>query len=207
MPIADYLAFFVFVLTIVFTPGPMTLFMMAKGFHSDFKQLGVILLGANNAYLVMILVFSLGVDTLLRENIMVMRIVQVLGVLFLCYLAYKQWNKVFPTEKLDIALNKKSSYFKLYTSGLFVGLTNPQAIFVFALIFPQFIEEGSNQLLQLAIIGTTFLILQFSSGSCYALFGKFIQHFLVKPSHRKTINHVCSIVYVLIALLLALNIR
>jgi homoserine/homoserine lactone efflux protein len=199
MSLSSYLPFLFFSLVITFTPGVMTLFMLANGMRSNFRQLGMILLGANNAYLLAIIVFSLGLDSLLQQNIWLMRVVQVIGIAYLFYLAYKQWNKKLTSEPLKIEVTQSSSYLKLYVSGALVGLSNPTAIFLFALIFPQFIAEESNQLQQLVILSVTFLLLQFSSGSCYALCGRFIQRLLTKPTHHQMVNYVCAIVYILVA--------
>jgi len=199
MSLSSYLPFMLLVLVITYSPGVMTLFMLANGMTASFRQLGMILLGANNAYLLAIVVFSLGLDSLLQQNMWLLQVIQIIGIIYLFFLAYKQWNKKISAEPLKIIFNQSTSYFKLYISGALVGLSNPTAIFLFALIFPQFIVRGENEILQLVILSVTFLLLQFSSGSCYALCGRMIQHLLVNPSHQKRINYVCALVYVLTA--------
>jgi len=85
MELSTYLTFLLFVFFVAFTPGVMTLFMLANGINYGFRQLGTILLGANNAYLLAIIVFSLGLDALLQQNVWVLRIVQMGGIAYLFY--------------------------------------------------------------------------------------------------------------------------
>jgi homoserine/homoserine lactone efflux protein len=198
MTLTSYLSFIVLVITMVYTPGPMTMFMMANGMKMQYKNVWPILIGANNAYLVSIVVFTVGLTEILQKNMLIFTIVQIAGALYLLYLAYTQWNKAAisanVSEKLEIT--SKSS---LYIKGVFIALSNPKAIILFGIVFPQFIIEGDDQLLQIIIFGATFLVLQFSSGWAYAYFGQRIKYLMEKPHYQNLLNRISAVVLIIVA--------
>jgi homoserine/homoserine lactone efflux protein len=202
--LSSYLSFFILVLTIVYSPGPMTMFMMANGMNMQYRNIWPILMGANNAYLISIIVFTIGLTELLQKNILIFKAVQAGGILYLLYLAYVQWHKKTITGLANTGLTI-SKHTSLYTKGALIALSNPKTIILFGVIFPQFIADSENRLLQTMIFGVTFLILQFSSGCVYAYFGSRIKHLMETPSYQNRINKISSAVLVLVATFLLLK--
>lgn len=196
MTLSSYISFFILVFTLVYSPGPMTMFMMANGMKMQYRNIWPILIGANNAYLISIIIFTVGLTQILQQNALLMKGVQVGGIIYLLYLAYVQWNKKITPGALQIDTSKRSS---LYTKGALIALSNPKTIILFGVIFPQFIVDGDDRLLQIAIFGMTFLALQFSSGCVYAYFGKRIKEFVEKPFYQNLMNKLTSLVLLLVA--------
>lgn len=198
MTVSSYLSFLVLVITMVYTPGLMTMFMMANGIKMQYKNVWPILIGANNAYLISIIVFTVGLTEILQKNMMIFQIVQVGGAMYILYLAYAQWNKTAISanapDKLEIS--SKSS---LYMKGAFIALSNPKAIVLFGVVFPQFMMEGEHQLLQIIIFGATFLILQLSNGWVYAYFGQRIKYLVEKPHYQNLLNRISAVVLIIVA--------
>ncbi len=198
MSTSAYLSYLILVLTMVYSPGPMTLFLMANGMQMSFKQIWPILIGSNNAYLLSIIVFSIGLAGLLQQNIWILKSIQLGGIIYLLYLAYVQWNKKTLAKALssDEMLNNSRS---LYTKGALIALSNPKTILLFSLVFPQFTSSSENEWVQIVILGITFLVLQFSSGCFYAFFGKRVRILLEKPEHQSLMNRVSAAVLALVA--------
>lgn len=201
MDTGDYIAYLFLVTTVVYSPGPMTLFLMAKGMGSHFRQIWPVLIGASNAYLLSIIVFSLGLASLLQENKVILKTVQIAGIIYLIYLAYTQFKKK-PLAKTSEIKIKNPSTLGLYAKGALVALSNPKAILLFSIVFPEFTTEESSYNYQIIILGVTFLILQFSSGLFYAYFGSRIKNVLVKPSNQNIMNRISAAVLLLVAALL-----
>lgn len=201
MTLSTYLSFFILVFTLVYSPGPMTMFMMANGMKMQYRNIWPILIGANNAYLISIIVFTVGLTHILQQNMLIFKIVQLGGIIYLLYLAYKQWTKkiVHGLPVSTIEISKKSS---LYTKGALIALSNPKTIILFGVIFPQFIVNSDQRLLQIAIYGMTFLILQFSSGCVYAYFGRRIKDLVDKPFYQNLINKISATILIIVALFL-----
>ena len=78
------------------------------------------------------------------------------GVLYLFYLAYD----IYKTKPRN--LDKKNiitkSIFSFYRDGFVVAGTSPKAWAFFPLIFPQFIDINSNNVIQFLILITTYVI-------------------------------------------------
>src|SRR3990167_7852404 len=191
MTISNYLSFFILVFTIVYSPGPMTMFMMANGMKMQYRNIWPILIGANNAYLISIIVFTVGLTQILQQNMFILKTVQVAGIIYLLYLAYAQWNKKAVAGLTSEPL-KISNGSSLYTKGALIALSNPKTIILFGVIFPQFIVQGEHRLLQTVVFGVTFLALQFSSGCVYAYFGRRIKDLVEKPSYQILMNKVSA---------------
>lgn len=202
MSLSNYLSFFILVLTLVYSPGPMTMFMMVNGMKMQYRNIWPILMGANHAYLLSIIIFALGLTTLLQQNILLLKGVQITGIIYLFYLAYQQFHKKTITDVTTESNKVTKPQLSLYMRGALIAFSNPKTIVLFAIIFPQFVTEGDQRLLQISILGATFLILQLSSGCFYAFFGRRIKAWVEKPDHQTLINRFCSFILVIIAILL-----
>lgn len=174
--------------------------MMANGVNMQHQRIWPILIGANNAYLISIFIFTLGLTQLLQQNALILKVVQEIGIIYLLYLAYAQWNKKI-VQASTLKISKKSS---LYVKGALIALSNPKTITLFGLIFPQFITDENHRLLQVVILGVTFLVLQFSSGYFYAYFGGHVKNLLEKSLYQNLINKVSSVILVAISVFLLL---
>jgi len=202
MTLSHYLSFCVLVFAIVYSPGPMTMFMMANGMKKQHGSFLPVLMGSNNAYLLSIILFTAGLTQLLQKNLMLLKLIQLTGIFYLFYLAYIQWNKKIDLNAAISSVNSTASGYSLYKESAFIALTNPKTILLFSVIFPQFISEGKNRFSQIAILGATFLILQFSSGCTYAYFGQKIRNWIEKPVYQKLVIKLPAIILLVIALFL-----
>ncbi|OAI49444.1 hypothetical protein AYO45_02450 [Gammaproteobacteria bacterium SCGC AG-212-F23] len=174
------------------------MFMMANGMKMKYQNIWPILIGANNAYLLSIILFTIGLTQLFEENIYLLKGIQIGGIIYLLYLAYMQWHKkmVAASSSLEIDTSKKSS---LYKKGAFIALSNPKTIVLFGVIFPQFMTKGEYHFLQIIILGVTFLALQFSSGCVYAYFGQRINKMVENPCYQNRMNKISAIALIIVA--------
>ena len=205
MTLSNYLSFFILVFTIVYSPAPMTMFLMANGMKTPSRHIWPILMGANNAYLLSIFIFTIGLTQLLQQNIYVMKTVQVGGILYLLYLAYTQWNKTIVPGTTPAALVIPENTTSLYAKGALIALSICKTILLFGVVFPQFISDGEQRALQIAVFGTTFLVLQFTSGWVYVYFGRRIKTLVEKPHCQQLMNKNPAVVLFVIALFLLIR--
>lgn len=206
MDYTTYLSYFTLVFTLVYTPGPMTLFLLAHGLRMNFKDLLPILFGGSCAYLLSILIFSLGLAAIIQGHRNAILATHLLGVLYLLYLAYKQITAPNALHINGVAKQlTRKNYFKMFISGFWVAASNPKSIVLFALIFPEFVDSSRPYGYQIGIMAITFLILQFSSASVYAYGGKRIRSFIEIPGRQKHIRYVCALVLILVACYLVYN--
>lgn len=75
---------------------------------------------------------------------------------------------------------------------------------MFSSVFPQFAGTGGqSSTVDIAILGMTFLVLQFASGCLYCYFGQRIKHVLETPKRRVLLQRVTAIVLLGVALMLS----
>lgn len=204
MELSSYSSFLILTFTIVFSPGPMTMFMMASGMKMQYKKVWPILIGASNAYLLSIIIFSLGLTKLLQEHDYLFKAIQLAGIIYLISMARKQWSKPVATNLTNSELAKLKPS-KLYLKGALIAFSNPKTLVLFAAVFPQFFTGPGRLINDVCILGSTFLFLQLSSGLAYAYFGKKISNLLKQEKHQVYINRLAASILLMVALLLIMR--
>lgn len=189
--------FLLFCASMTFSPGPMTLLLLSLGLKAGLRQSLPAQLGASVAYLLSILIFALGFSALIQGYPLVRQLIQALGVAYVLYLAWRQWNST------GLALDDKAGaalegFRALFAKGLLTGLSNPKSILMFSAVFPQF----ASQTRDIAVLGLTFLLLQFASGCLYCYFGQRIRHVLQQQARRRLLQRATAVLLVGVALML-----
>lgn len=202
LTLASFLYFLMFCATMTFSPGPMTLLLMGFGMQQGLKRSMPVQLGASAAYLVSILVFAVGFAELIKGNPLISPGIQYVGVTYLLYLAYRQWTST--GLKLDSPDTLHNDFTGRFGKGLLTGFSNPKTIVMFSAVFPQFAGQGSDsRMLDLAVLGLAFLLLQFASGCLYCYFGQRIRRVLQSPSRQVLLQRATACMLLGVAVMLA----
>lgn len=203
LTLAPFAYFLMFCATMTFSPGPMTLLLMGFGMQEGLKRSMPVQLGASAAYLLSIVIFAVGFAELIKGNPLISRTIQYIGVAYLLYLAYKQWNS--SGLYLNSPLQALSTGFKgRFGKGLLTGFSNPKTIVMFSAVFPQFAGQGGDtRALDIAVLGLAFLLLQFASGCLYCYFGHRIERVLQSPARQVLLQRATALMLLGVALLLA----
>jgi len=142
-----------------------------------------------------------GFSELIKGNLAITQTIQFVGVAYILYLAYKQWTSS------GVAIGKAGAVEgsrSLFGKGLLTGFSNPKTIIMFSAVFPQFAGAGEHSsAADIAILGATFLMLQFASGCLYCYFGQRIKHVLENPKRRVLLQRVTAVLLLGVALMLA----
>ena len=202
LTLSSFLYFLLLCTTLAFSPGPMTLLLLSLGLKDGLRRSLPAQFGASVSYLVSILIFAVGFSELIKDYPLITRIIQVVGVAYILYLAYKQWTSSGVTIKTNDATAENAR--SLFGKGLLTGLSNPKAIILFSAVFPQFAAIGQGSAAaDIAILGLTFLLLQFASGCLYCYFGQRIKHVLENPKRRVLLQRATAVLLLGVALMLA----
>jgi len=202
LTLVSFSYFLVFCATMTFSPGPMTLLLMGFGMQEGLKRSMPVQLGASAAYLVSILIFAVGFAELIKGNPLISRALQYIGVAYLLYLAWRQWNS--NGLALDRTATLDSGFKGRFGKGLLTGFSNPKTIVMFSAVFPQFAGQGSATRAQdLIVLGLAFLLLQFASGCLYCYFGQRIRRVLQSPSRQVLLQRATAVMLLGVALMLA----
>ncbi|KAF1006959.1 MAG: Homoserine/homoserine lactone efflux protein [Pseudomonas fluorescens] len=202
LTLSSFLYFLLLCTTLAFSPGPMTLLLLSLGLKDGLRRSLPAQFGASVSYLISILVFAVGFSELIKDYPLITRAIQVVGVAYVLYLAYKQWTS--SGVSISAAGQAPETARTLFGKGLLTGLSNPKAIILFSAVFPQFASIGQgSEAADVAILGATFLMLQFASGCLYCYFGQRIKHVLENPKRRLLLQRVTAVLLLGVALMLA----
>jgi homoserine/homoserine lactone efflux protein len=94
------------------------------------------------------------------------------------------------------------SAFRLYRQGFIASMANPFAIVFFAALFPQFIDPHSPILLQLIVLGGTYLVVDGVILVVWGWLGMKAAHVL-KQRSMALVNRICGLLMIGAAALLA----
>ena len=202
LTLSSFLYFLLLCSTLAFSPGPMTLLLLSLGLKDGLRHSLPAQFGASVSYLISILIFAVGFSELIRGYPLITQGIQLMGVAYILYLAYKQWTS--SGVQINTAGQAPQTRRGLFGKGLLTGLSNPKAIILFSAVFPQFAAVGQDSAAgDIAILGLTFLILQFASGCLYCYFGQRIRRLLQSPSRQRVLQRATAIMFLAVAVLLA----
>ncbi|WP_411380379.1 LysE family translocator [Pseudomonas sp. MPB26] len=201
LTLSSFLYFLLFCATMTFSPGPMTLLLLSLGLRNGLRSSIPAQLGASVSYLVSILIFAVGFSELIKGHPVITQAIQGIGVAYILHLAYRQWTSSGAVlDRIGVVEGARS----LFGKGLLTGFSNPKTIILFSAVFPQFAGAGEHSsALDIAILGLTFLLLQFASGCLYGYFGQRIQHVLENPKRRVALQRITAVLLLCVALMLA----
>jgi homoserine/homoserine lactone efflux protein len=201
LTLSSFLSFLLFCATMTFSPGPMTLLLLSLGLKDGLRRSIPAQIGASVAYLISILIFAVGFSALIKGNLAITQTLQFVGVAYMLYLAYKQWTSsgVSIDQGGPVAGARG-----LFGKGLLTGFSNPKTLIMFSAVFPQFAGAGGHSsMADIAVLGLTFLLLQFASGCLYCYFGQRIRHVLENPRRRVWLQRCTAVLLLGVALMLA----
>lgn len=201
LTLSSFFYFLLFCATMTFSPGPMTLLLLSLGLRDGLRSSIPAQIGASVSYLISILVFAVGFSELIKGNPSITQAIQVIGVAYILHLAYKQWtSNGVVIERIGHVEAARS----LFRKGLLTGFSNPKTIIMFSAVFPQFAGAGEHRsTVDIAILGLTFLLLQFVSGCLYCYFGQRIKQVLQNPQRRVLLQRITAVMLLGVALMLA----
>lgn len=201
LTLSSFLYFLLFCAAMTFSPGPMTLMLLSLGLRDGLRSSIPAQIGASVSYLISILIFAVGFSELIRGYPVITQVIQVVGVAYILHLAYKQWTSGgIAIDRIGHVEAARSRFGK----GLLTGFSNPKTLIMFSAVFPQFAGSGAHSsMVDIAILGLTFLVLQFISGCLYCYFGQRIKHLLENPQRQKVLQRATAVLLVGVALMLA----
>jgi len=153
---------------LVFTPGPNTLYIIARSVQQGRKAGIVSSLGVEVGTLIHVVAAALGLSALLMSSALAFNLVKYVGAAYLIYLGIK----TLLTRDKDMTTRtiKVESLSRAFSQAVLVNLSNPKSAIFFFAFLPQFIHaERGAAATQILCLGAVLVILGFTSGSAYSL--------------------------------------
>jgi homoserine/homoserine lactone efflux protein len=144
------------------TPGPNGLLSLTHGACFGFRPTVYTVLGGAVGFLVLIAASLAGMGALLAASERAFTIAKWIGAAYLVYLGVRVWRSPAPIVVSNAAASKGAEVrpWRMFGQGFLVAVSNPKGLIFFAAFLPQFIVPGAPFLLQLAIFGGTFVLVE-----------------------------------------------
>lgn len=139
------------------SPGPSHIFMLSTSFSHGFKKSIATGAGDLSAHVWQTAVASAGLVSLIYTFQDLFIVIKWFGVIFLIYLAVKQFMKKDVNIKNDKNLDVSAK--RLYLNGFLMSSSNPKAVIFFAALFPLFVDVTQPTMIQFFILGLTYIVI------------------------------------------------
>ena len=185
MPLELWLAYVAATVVILAIPGPTILLVLSYSITHGRQAALPLVAGVALGDAVAITLSLIGLGTLLAASAFWFTVIKWLGGLYLIYLGIQMLRGASPTRATAAARAPQASPRRLFGSAFIVTALNPKSIVFFIALLPQFISAAHPVTPQLAILGTTFVVLAIVGATCYALFAASIRRFLSTPRAQR----------------------
>jgi threonine/homoserine/homoserine lactone efflux protein len=205
--IQTLLLFFSTALLLALSPGPDNLFVMAESARNGRAAGFAVTLGLCTGLVGHTLAVALGLAAIVRASAMAFTVLKSAGALYLLYLAWQAWRAGAASEEAQ--QTPKLSGWSLFRKGIVMNLTNPKVSLFFLAFLPQFADPRHGSMVaQFLLLGGVFILAtMIVFGMVSLLAGGFGEKFRRSPSALRAVNRAASVVFVGLALKLALSER
>jgi threonine/homoserine/homoserine lactone efflux protein len=152
---------------LVFTPGPNTLYIIARSIQQGRKAGIVSSLGVEVGTLIHVVGAALGLSALLMSSALAFNLVKYVGAAYLIYLGIK--TLLTRGKNVTAKTIEEGSLGRAFSQAVFVNLSNPKSAIFFFAFLPQFIDAERGAAAQILSLGAVVVLLGFASGSVYSL--------------------------------------
>ena len=152
---------------LVFTPGPNTLYIIARSVQQGRRAGIVSSLGVEVGTLIHVGAAAFGISALLMSSAVAFSMVKYAGAAYLIYLGIKT---LLTREKPAAAATVEAkSLRRTFSQAVLVNVLNPKSALFFFAFLPQFLDAERGAAMQILFFGAIVVALGFTSGSLYSL--------------------------------------
>ena len=161
MPSAStLLAFAAASVVIIAVPGPSVLFTIGRALSSGRREALLTVVGNALGILTQICALAVGLGPLIATSATAYTALKVVGACYLVWLGVQAIrNRRALAEAFGSGVPVPAPSLHAVRAGYVVGVTNPKTVVFFAALLPQFVDQGSPVLVQLAALGAVFAVL------------------------------------------------
>ncbi|MFW1665833.1 MULTISPECIES: LysE family transporter [Acinetobacter] len=197
-----WLGFMLACWAISISPGAGAIASMSSGLNYGFRHGYSNAIGLQLALALQIMIVAAGVGVLFATTSWAFLVVKWFGVIYLLYLAYKQWTA--PIQHIEI---KQETIYQsrrsLMLNGLVVNMSNPKAIVFLLAVLPQFLDSNRPQWPQYTIMAFTMITIDLIVMAGYTGLAAKVLRLLRSPKQQKYLNRSFAIMFAVAALLLS----
>ena len=164
-----WLLYFIAIMLIGISPGPIAVLSMSHGIHFGKMRSLATALGSVSAALILMMASAAGLGALISASEYGFTVLKWGGAAYLVFLGIKLLLTKNQGQTIEMChLQGKGTHQQLAKQAFLVGISNPKDLLFFAALFPQFIDLSAPQLPQLTILALTWVVVDFSFVMFYA---------------------------------------
>ncbi len=179
------------------TPGPNMLHVMTRSVAFGARRSIAAMAGCLCALVLVLAASAAGVSALLAAWPRVFDALRYAGVAYLVFLGIKAWRGAgAPVDVGSDALPVAASAGRLFRGGFVIGISNPKLLLFAAAFLPQFVDRGSPQAPQFAILVVTFAVVESFWYGVYAMCGRTLARHLRRPALRRGFDRATGGIFI-----------
>ncbi|HKT98351.1 MAG TPA: LysE family translocator [Paraburkholderia sp.] len=171
-------------------PGPNNLLSINVAARHGFMRALVGGMGRLVAFAAMIALAATGLAFVLRASEAIFFAIKLAGATYLVWLAVQLWRS--NAGPIGMKLDDDATLARIARRECLVAAGNPKAILVFTAFLPQFVNVAKPMLPQFAVLGASFLVLEWVAIALYSLAGMYLGRWLTRESVRRWFNRTCG---------------
>ncbi|WP_397450532.1 LysE family transporter [Pseudomonas sp. NA-150] len=203
MLLETWLAFFAACWVISLSPGAGAIASMSCGLQYGFWRGYWNALGLQLALVLQIAIVAAGLGAVLATSAMAFNAIKWFGVLYLVYLAVKQWRALPSVMSTDSDVRPIGRPLTLVMRGFLVNISNPKALVFMLAILPQFVDPHQPLLAQYLIICATMVAVDLTVMAGYTGLASRVLRLLRTPKQQRRMNRTFAGLFVGAAAFLA----
>ena len=180
-----WLSFFAACAALCLAPGPTVLMVAGHALESGKKSVLPLMAGVLAGDVVAISCSLAGVGALLATSAMLFNLFKWVGAAWLIWLGIRNWRRPVEPDR-DGAIPRQSAF----GTAFIVTALNPKGIMFFVAFFPMFIDTSRPVLVQMILLGATFLVASAISVGVYGLSSSALRLRLNSVRARRRANRV-----------------
>jgi homoserine/homoserine lactone efflux protein len=203
MVLETWLAFFAACWVISLSPGAGAIASMSCGLQYGFWRGYWNALGLQLGLAMQIAIVAAGVGAILATSATAFYAIKWFGVVYLIYLAVKQWRALPSDMSDDAAIRQIGKPLALVFRGFLVNVSNPKALVFMLAVLPQFIDPHAPLVAQYLILGVTMIIVDLIVMAGYTGLASKVLRLLRTPKQQRRMNRTFAGLFIGAAGLLA----
>lgn len=184
----EFIALILFILSTSGTPGPNNIMILTSGVNHGIRNSLPHVFGVNIGFLIMIICVGLGIMSLFQQWPILHQIIQVIGIFYLIYLAFK-----IASMPVNNAINNNKKPFSFLQAAAFQWV-NPKAWVMCVSAIVAFSSANANVVEQVLIISGFYFIFGLPCSFAWLMVGKWLQNILTHETYVKRFNRTMAVI-------------
>jgi threonine/homoserine/homoserine lactone efflux protein len=166
MSLESYIAFCLAAAALALVPGPTVTVIIANSLRFGARAGMMNVAGTQVGFLIWLGIAVVGLGAALEVMGLWFDVLRYAGAAYLCWLAIKLFRS---NGDLAVAVDRARPNGSFFLQGFIVIISNPKMLVLFGALIPPFIAPGHDPIMQILLLGLTFMAIALAGDTLYAL--------------------------------------